>query len=123
MSRTFSHCRHWWVPNSFNYKLFNHFNNNWINEIDSGAQPLVNDSGNVILCVNGEIYNHKSLRRHLKKEHVFKTHSDCEIILYLYEEMGPDFVGLLDGMFSFVLYDKEKDIYVSFFIQIELFIH
>jgi asparagine synthase (glutamine-hydrolysing) len=80
---------------------------------DSGAQPLVNESGNVILCVNGEIYNHKSLRRHLKKEHVFKTHSDCEIILYLYEEMGPDFVGLLDGMFSFVLYDKEKDIYVS----------
>ena len=50
---------------------------------DSGAQPLTSEDGSVILCVNGEIYNHKSLKRHLKKDHVFKTKSDCEVILHL----------------------------------------
>ena len=50
---------------------------------DSGAQPLTNEDGTVILSVNGEIYNHVSLRRLLKKDHVFKTQSDCEVILHL----------------------------------------
>ncbi|KAJ3067655.1 asparagine synthetase [Podochytrium sp. JEL0797] len=81
--------------------------------VDSGAQPLTNADETVILAVNGEIYNHVSLRKSLKKKHVFKTHSDCEVILYLYEEMGTDFVSLLDGMFSFILYDAKKDKYIA----------
>lgn len=81
--------------------------------VDSGAQPLVNEDGSVILAVNGEIYNHITLRKHLKKEHHFKTHSDCEVILYLYEEYGADLVPMLDGMFSFVLYDAKKDIFLA----------
>ncbi|KAJ3352613.1 asparagine synthetase [Entophlyctis luteolus] len=80
---------------------------------NSGAQPLTNADDTVILAVNGEIYNHLSLRKQLKKNHEFKTHSDCEVILYLYEELGTDFVHLLDGMFSFILYDSKKDIYVA----------
>jgi asparagine synthetase B (glutamine-hydrolysing) len=51
--------------------------------IDSGAQPLVNDEGTVSLAVNGEIYNHRILRKSLKKEYNFKTHSDCEVIIPL----------------------------------------
>ncbi|ORY96968.1 asparagine synthase [Syncephalastrum racemosum] len=77
--------------------------------VDTGAQPLVSDDGKMILCVNGEIYNHKQLRKMLKQEHVFKTHSDCEVIMHLYKEMGTDLVQHLDGMFSFVLLDVERN--------------
>jgi hypothetical protein len=50
---------------------------------DSGAQPLVNDDGSIALAVNGEIYNHRILRKGLKKQYNFKTHSDCEVIIPL----------------------------------------
>lgn len=81
--------------------------------IDSGVQPLLTADGNVILCVNGEIYNHKSLEKGLDKKYSFLTKSDCEVILYLYLEHGPDFVSMLDGMFSFVLYDKTRDFFMA----------
>jgi len=71
--------------------------------LDSGAQPLYNDSKTSALTVNGEIYNHKVLRTKLKKEHTFRTHSDCEVIVHLYEDFGDEFVDLLDGKFSFVV--------------------
>ncbi|KAI5784575.1 asparagine synthase-domain-containing protein, partial [Geopyxis carbonaria] len=77
--------------------------------IDSGAQPLVNEDGTIFLAVNGEIYNHRILRKQLKGNPQFKTHSDCEVILHLYPEYGIDVPKLLDGMFSFVLYDKVND--------------
>jgi asparagine synthetase B (glutamine-hydrolysing) len=51
--------------------------------VDTGAQPLASDDGQTLLCVNGEIYNHRTLRKNLKKAAKFKTHSDCEVILYL----------------------------------------
>ncbi|KAI3617088.1 hypothetical protein CBS9595_002997 [Malassezia furfur] len=74
--------------------------------VDSGAQPLVSDDGKIFLCVNGEIYNHRQLRKSLKDKNItFKTDSDCEVIMYLYREHGADFVNQLDGMFSFVLLD------------------
>ncbi|WFD32922.1 asparagine synthase (glutamine-hydrolyzing) [Malassezia sp. CBS 17886] len=74
--------------------------------VDSGAQPLVSDDGKLLLAVNGEIYNHRQLRSSLRDQSVqFRTHSDCEVILYLYREHGADFVNMLDGMFSFVLLD------------------
>jgi asparagine synthetase B (glutamine-hydrolysing) len=50
---------------------------------DSGAQPLVNDDESVSLAVNGEIYNHRVLRKGLKNPYNFKTHSDCEVIIPL----------------------------------------
>lgn len=50
---------------------------------DTGAQPLISDDGNLFLAVNGEIYNHRILRKQLKGEPKFKTHSDCEVILHL----------------------------------------
>ncbi|KAF2198527.1 asparagine synthetase [Delitschia confertaspora ATCC 74209] len=77
--------------------------------VDSGAQPLVNDEGTVSLAVNGEIYNHRVLRKHLKKEYNFKTHSDCEVIIPLYLEHDVDTPRYLDGMFSWVLHDKVQD--------------
>lgn len=74
--------------------------------VDTGAQPLVSTDGKLILAVNGEIYNHRQLRKGLKNQNAeFKTHSDCEVILHLYKEHGSDFVKMLDGMFSFVLLD------------------
>lgn len=77
--------------------------------VDSGAQPMLTDDGEIALAVNGEIYNHKILRKRLKQPYPFKTHSDCEIILPLYMEHGIDAPKYLDGMFSWVLHDKKQD--------------
>ncbi|KAG9305655.1 hypothetical protein G9A89_022577 [Geosiphon pyriformis] len=76
--------------------------------VDSGAQPLTNDDESIILTVNGEIYNHKILEKLVPEAH-FKTHSDCEVILHLYEKIDVDVVNQLDGMFSFVLLDTKKN--------------
>jgi asparagine synthase (glutamine-hydrolysing) len=79
--------------------------------LDSGAQPLVSTDGNIILAVNGEIYNHKQLQSTFKSSYAFQTHSDCEVIIPLYLDGGrtTDFCAKLDGMFSFVLLDKETN--------------
>ncbi|KAF2480121.1 hypothetical protein BDY17DRAFT_303259 [Neohortaea acidophila] len=77
--------------------------------VDSGAQPMLNEDESIALAVNGEIYNHKILRKRLKTPYPFKTHSDCEIILPLYQEHGIDAPKYLDGMFSWVLHDKKMD--------------
>ncbi|KAK5035979.1 asparagine synthetase [Exophiala sideris] len=77
--------------------------------VDTGAQPLVNDEGTIALAVNGEIYNHRILRKHLDSPYSFKTHSDCEVIIPLYQQFGIDAPNQLDGMFSFVLHDKKND--------------
>ncbi|GAO14694.1 hypothetical protein UVI_02028910 [Ustilaginoidea virens] len=76
---------------------------------ESGAQPLTNDDESLVLAVNGEIYNHRLIRKHLNHVHRFKTTSDCEVIIPLYMEYGLDAPSHLDGMFSFVLYDKKQD--------------
>ncbi len=55
---------------------------------DSGAQPLVNEDGSLALAVNGEIYNHRVLRKHLKQPYAFKTNSDCEVIIPLVSAKG-----------------------------------
>ncbi|CAK7565458.1 MAG: asparagine synthetase [Sporothrix epigloea] len=77
--------------------------------VESGAQPLTNSDETIILAVNGEIYNHRLLRKKLKTPYHFKTTSDCEVIIPLYMEYGIDAPKHLDGMFSFVLYDKKLD--------------
>lgn len=78
----------------------------------SGKQPLVSTDGNVILAVNGEIYNHKDIRRHFEGKYNFKTQSDCEVIIPLYLEKGTAFLEDLCGDYAFALYDKAKDVYL-----------
>ncbi|MGH7475940.1 MAG: asparagine synthase B [Longimicrobiales bacterium] len=81
-------------------------------DVTHGAQPLLDDSGQVALAVNGEIYNHRELRATLAAPYAFATESDCEIILALYREHGTAFLERLNGIFAFVLYDDARDRYV-----------
>ena len=81
-------------------------------DIDNGAQPLYNIDKTHVLAVNGEIYNHKILREHLKDNYKFQTNSDCEIILALYQTKGVNFIDDLNGMFAFILYDSIKNTYL-----------
>jgi len=78
----------------------------------SGKQPLLSADGKLALAVNGEIYNHRELRKTLQQPYEFLTHSDCEVILALYREKGIHFLEDLNGIFAFALYDKEKDAYL-----------
>ncbi len=77
-------------------------------DLAGGKQPIYNESGNLAVVSNGEIYNHEQLRRELQERHRFRTKSDSEVILHLYEELGPSCVTKLDGMFAFVLSDGEQ---------------
>lgn len=77
----------------------------------SGKQPLISPSEKLILAANGEIYNHRDLRAELESDYAFKTQSDCEVILALYEKEGKDFVKKLNGIFAFAIYDQAKDEY------------
>jgi asparagine synthase (glutamine-hydrolysing) len=81
-------------------------------DIENGAQPLFNAQKTNVLCVNGEIYNHRALHKEVEKSYAFQTNSDCEIILALYEKMGSAFLDSLLGMFAFALYDTVHDKYL-----------
>jgi asparagine synthase (glutamine-hydrolysing) len=78
----------------------------------SGKQPLVSTDGNIILAVNGEIYNHREIREQFKGKYNFLTNSDCEVIIPLYQQMGPKLLNELCGDYAFALYDKSKDVYL-----------
>jgi len=77
----------------------------------SGKQPLFSADGRYVLAANGEIYNHKELQAQLEGKYDFQTASDCEIILALYQDKGPDFIDEMNGIFGFALYDTLKDEY------------
>jgi asparagine synthase (glutamine-hydrolysing) len=77
----------------------------------SGKQPLRSADGALALAVNGEIYNHRELRKHLKEPYEFLTHSDCEVILALYRQKGVSFLDDLNGIFAFALYDDRDGSY------------
>jgi asparagine synthase (glutamine-hydrolysing) len=77
----------------------------------SGQQPLFSEDKKLVLAANGEIYNHRALRKQFNGSYNFQTASDCEIILALYKEKGVDFIDDLNGIFGFALYDVEKDEY------------
>lgn len=87
---------------------------------ESGKQPLFSPDGKQVLAVNGEIYNHKDIRRQYKGRYAFQTGSDCEVILALYREwrasvngnsssVPVSFLESLSGIFAFALYDEERD--------------
>lgn len=83
-------------------------------DVEHGAQPLLDVTAGRALAVNGEIYNHVALREKLKRPHVWKTKSDCEIILYLYDEHGPALCNMLSGIFAFSLFDERtRDFFVA----------
>lgn len=76
---------------------------------ESGKQPLFSVDGKQILAVNGEIYNHKDIRKQYEGKYEFQTGSDCEVILALYRDKGIDFLEDISGIFAFALYDEESD--------------
>jgi len=76
----------------------------------SGKQPLFSEDKKLILAANGEIYNHRQLRKQFP-DYKFQTESDCEVILSLYKEKGFDFIDEMNGIFGFAIYDVEKDEY------------
>jgi asparagine synthase (glutamine-hydrolysing) len=76
-------------------------------DLHSGHQPMSNEDGSIWIVFNGEIYNYQDLRTFLlEKGHVFKTRTDTEVIVHLYEEFGPECLEKLRGMFSFAIWDK-----------------
>jgi len=78
-------------------------------DLDSGNQPIGNESGAVQVVFNGEIYNFPTLRRELEERgHRFSTHADTEVIPHLYEELGHRCVERLNGMFAFALWDETR---------------
>ncbi len=78
----------------------------------SGKQPLLSPDGDLVLAANGEIYNHRELRRQFEGRYAFRTESDCEVILALYQEKGPAFLDELNGIFGFAIYDTRTDSYL-----------
>ncbi len=74
----------------------------------AGNQPMVFENGRYVLAFNGEIYNYKELKFHISNSYRFKSNSDTEVLFYLLIEYGIDALSMLDGMFSIVFWDNEK---------------
>lgn len=82
-------------------------------DIAGGTQPIANEDGTVSVVLNGEIYNYQGLRKRLH-QHTFRTQSDTEAIVHLYEEKGEAFVDELEGMFALALWDgREKKLVLA----------
>src|SRR5688572_9823430 len=78
-------------------------------DLAGGHQPMQTQDGRLTIVFNGEIYNHRDVRRHLAaKGHRFRTQSDTEAILHAYDEYGPASLSLLNGMFAFAIWDAVK---------------
>ena len=78
-------------------------------DVAGGHQPISNETGTIWIVFNGEIYNHAELRKKLEPlGHRYRTNSDTETIVHLYEEYGRDCVQHLRGMFAFAIWDREK---------------
>ena len=81
-------------------------------DINSGKQPIKSKDEDIILSVNGEIYNHKKIRNNKNINYNYLTNSDCEVILSLYQNKGINFLNELNGIFAFALYDAKKNEYL-----------
>ena len=80
-------------------------------DLDHGSQPMYNETDDIVVTFNGEIYNYQSLREELiNKGHIFKNDSDTEVLLHAYEEYGEDMLNQLRGMFAFVIWDSKKNL-------------
>ena len=100
--------------NSIDKKVFmGHTRLSIIDISEEGNQPMFNETKDIVLVCNGEIYNFKSLRESLlEKGHKFKSKSDSEVILHAYIEWGEKFIDKLEGMFAFVLWDEKKERFI-----------
>ena len=78
-------------------------------DVKSGKQPILSNNEEIILAVNGEIYNHKLIRSDNKFQYKYKTESDCEVIIPLYDNLKNDLLNHLNGIFAFFLYDKKNN--------------
>ncbi len=79
-------------------------------DLSSGQQPLFNEDGTVVVTFNGEIYNFADLTIELKAQgHVFRTHSDTEVIVHAWEQWGEDCVRRFRGMFAFAVWDRNRE--------------
>ncbi len=78
-------------------------------DVAHGDQPIFNEDNTKVVVYNGEIYNFRELRSQLEDKHQFRTHTDTEVIVHLYEEHGEDAIPMLNGMFAFAFYDSEAD--------------
>lgn len=79
-------------------------------DVEGGAQPIWNEDQSIFVAVNGEIYNHQELHKNLKQPHTFRTESDSEIILHLYEEYGVEALELLNGMYAIMIWDTKNQL-------------
>src|SRR5258707_13042200 len=78
-------------------------------DLSGGHQPMSNETGDIWIVFNGEIWNYKALRKELiEKGHRFRTTSDTETIVHAYEEYGVDCVARLHGMFGFAIWDRPR---------------
>jgi asparagine synthase (glutamine-hydrolysing) len=78
-------------------------------DVGGGHQPLSNEDGTVWAVLNGEIYNHPSLRQHLKaRGHRFESGTDTEVLVHLYEEYGDSMLQALEGMYAFAIWDNRR---------------
>src|SRR5216683_7477796 len=76
-------------------------------DVAGGHQPIYNENETAAIMLNGEIYNHHELRSHLERRgHRFRTRSDVETVLHLWEEEGPDCLHQLRGMFALSIWDE-----------------
>ena len=78
-------------------------------DLSGGAQPVFNEDRSIVVIFNGEIYNYRALREHLRSRgHIFATASDTEVIVHLYEDAGEECVHELRGMFAFAVWDSRR---------------
>ena len=82
-------------------------------DVEGGKQPILNEDGSVAIVVNGEIYNYKELRHALENKHVFKTGSDSEVVLHLFEEKGMACFDDLDGMYAIAIWNSPDELILA----------
>lgn len=104
-----------WSEYKSEYVYFGHRRLSILDLSENGRQPMISDDRNIVIIVNGEIYNYKHLKRELQNKYHFKSVSDSEILIHGYREWGIDkLLNKMEGMYAFSIYDrKENLVYIA----------